>query len=162
MADILVLQNGPLSRFKDWPNPDVPSVCAGIYTVWDGDDFLYAGMAGRKLTRQAIENGHVSTKEQGLRKRLAAHAAGQRSGDQFSVYVADRFVLKSLSGTQIGKIAAGTLSFDRLVRQYIHERLNYRWLKMPDDGTAFQLEQAIRNGALPAGLPLLNPGRLAV
>ena len=47
MTELETLQNGPLSRFSDWPNPAVPLVAARVYTfgmgfssymlVWPGD-----------------------------------------------------------------------------------------------------------------------------
>ena len=41
--------------------------------------------------------------------RLASHASGRRSGDQFLIYVCDRLVLPRL-GNRIGEIAGGALS----------------------------------------------------
>ena len=35
------LRTGQFFRFADWPNPDVPNWRAGVYTVWDGPEFLY-------------------------------------------------------------------------------------------------------------------------
>jgi hypothetical protein len=73
------------------------------------------------------------------------------------VYVADRFVLPTLSPNEIAQIAAGELSFDARVRRCIHERLSYRWVEVPDGIAAYRLETQICRGALAAGLPLLNP-----
>jgi hypothetical protein len=44
---------------------------------------------------------------QGIYTRLQSHASGRRSGDQFSVYVADRLVLPTLSHDDINAIALG-------------------------------------------------------
>jgi hypothetical protein len=44
------LQEGPIFRFCDWPNPQVPQVAAGVYTVWRDSELMYVGMAGRGLT----------------------------------------------------------------------------------------------------------------
>ena len=88
------LEAGPLYRFQDWPNDQVPKRAAGVYTVWDGDRLLYVGMSGRAMTAEDLEvspNGRVVAK--GLWTRLNAHASGRRSGDQFCVYVCDRFVV---------------------------------------------------------------------
>jgi hypothetical protein len=41
------LQSGPLYRFADWPNAEVPIVAVGLYTVWGSEGFIYVGMAGR-------------------------------------------------------------------------------------------------------------------
>jgi hypothetical protein len=88
------LEAGPLHRFQDWPNDQVPKRAAGVYTVWDPDRLLYVGMSGRAMTAADLEvspNGRVVAK--GLWTRLNAHAVGRRSGDQFCVYVCDRFVV---------------------------------------------------------------------
>ena len=82
------LQHGPLYRFADWPNPEVPLVAAGVYTIWEGDWFLYVGMAGRALTAEDIATLRArGEKRKGLAERLNSHASGRRSGDQFCVYV---------------------------------------------------------------------------
>lgn len=65
------LVEGPVYLSRDWPNPAVPKVAAGVYTIWQGSELIYAG----------------------LYSRLSSHWAGRRSGDQFCVYVADRLVL---------------------------------------------------------------------
>jgi hypothetical protein len=96
-AAVQELETGPLHRFQDWPNEQVPTRAAGVYTVWDGDRLLYVGMSGRAMTADDLEVspcGRVVPK--GLRTRLNAHASGRRSGDQFCVYVCDRFVVPGL------------------------------------------------------------------
>lgn len=77
------LRDGPLYRFADWPNPEVPNGRIGVYTVWGGDELIYVGMGGRAVGPSADTNGPASTKLTGLRSRLASHASGRRSGDQF-------------------------------------------------------------------------------
>ena len=52
--ELTVLETGPAYRFSDWPNPDVPSVAAGVYTVWRGEQFIYVGMSGRGWTVDAV------------------------------------------------------------------------------------------------------------
>jgi hypothetical protein len=92
------LEAGSLHRFQDWPNDQVPKRAAGVYTVWDGDRLLYVGMSGRAMAAEDLEvspNGRVVAK--GLWTRLNAHASGRRSGDQFCVYVCDRFVVPTLT-----------------------------------------------------------------
>src|SRR4051794_13178007 len=157
MAELECLQGGPLARFSDWPNPEVPIVAAGVYTIWDDCRLVYAGMAGRSLTREVIANAREGGVVKGLRQRLASHASGRRSGDQFCVYVADRLVLGTLSAAEIAQIASGELSLDARVGHYIQERLAYRWVETRDGVAAYALEAQICRGALPAGLPLLNP-----
>ena len=33
------------SWFREWPNPSVPDVAAGVYVVWSGEQLIYAGMS---------------------------------------------------------------------------------------------------------------------
>jgi hypothetical protein len=79
------LEIGPLHRFQDWPDEQVPKQAAGVYTVWDGDRLLYVGMSGRAMTAEDLEGsdgGRIVAK--GLRTRLNAHASGRRSGETSS------------------------------------------------------------------------------
>jgi hypothetical protein len=32
---LIALETGPSHRFSDWPNPSVPKVAAGVYSVWE-------------------------------------------------------------------------------------------------------------------------------
>jgi hypothetical protein len=43
------LRDGPLYRFADWPNPEVPNGRIGVYTVWGGDELIHVGMGGRAV-----------------------------------------------------------------------------------------------------------------
>jgi hypothetical protein len=121
------LETRSLYRFQDWPNEQVPKRAAGVYTVWEGDRLLYVGMSGRAMTAEDLEvseGGRVVAK--GLWTRLNSHASGRRSGDQFCVYVGDRFVVPDLTPSQQHQLAAGTLSLDSLIRAFVRERLAYR------------------------------------
>ena len=152
------LEAGPLHPFKDWPNDQVPKRAAGVYSVWDGDRLLYVGMSGRAMTAEDLEvslNGRVVAK--GLWTRLNAHASGRRSGDQFCVYVCDRFVIPALIPSQQQDLAAGGLSLDDLTRTFIRDRLAYRFIVTADGGDAARLEAEVRRGTLSAGRPYLNP-----
>ena len=40
---LVELRDGPLYRFADWPNPEVPNGRIGVYTVWGGDELIYVG-----------------------------------------------------------------------------------------------------------------------
>ena len=44
---VIELTAGPLRRFADWPDEQVPRRTAGVYTVWRDEEFLYVGMSGR-------------------------------------------------------------------------------------------------------------------
>lgn len=102
------LSTGPLASFRDWPNPAVPPVSAGVYTIWLDTALLYAGMAGRGLTQERIAHSLLlGAKPTGLVTRLASHASGRRSGDQFCIYVCDRFVVPDLSSADLEVLREG-------------------------------------------------------
>jgi hypothetical protein len=152
------LETGPLHRFQDWPNEQVPKRAAGVYTVWEGDRLLYVGMSGRAMIVEDLEvsdGGRIRPK--GLWTRLNTHASGRRSGDQFCVYVGDRFVVPGLTPSQQRQLAAGALSLDTLILAFVHERLSYRFVITADGTEALRLEREIRRGSLSAGKPYLNP-----
>jgi hypothetical protein len=114
-------------------------------------------MAGRGQTVETLAGYRVKNgKPRGLYERLASHASGRRSGDQFCVYVADRFVLPALTTDEIRSIAAGEHGMDAFVRRFIHAELGYRCVETPDGGAALALERRLIDGEL-GQLPLLNP-----
>jgi hypothetical protein len=151
------LRDGPLYRFADWPNPEVPNGRIGVYTVWRGDQLIYAGMAGRALGSSADTNRPASTKLTGLRSRLASHASGRRAGDQFCIHLFGRPVLPTLSHQQIQNAARGQLSLDGLTRQLIRQSHSYRFTVVSDAVTARAVEREIQREGLANGPPLLNP-----
>ena len=148
------LANSTSYRFSEWPNPEVPTFGAGVYTIWHHDGrFIYVGMSGRGMTADTVRR----KKPQGIHTRLRSHASGRRSGDQFCVYVADRFVLPTLSHEDIMAIASGRHQMDALIRRYIHENLSYRFVMLPNSKAAGDLEAAIQDGKWEYGPPFLNP-----
>ena len=152
------LENGQEFYFRDWSSNNIPKICAGVYTIWQDQKLIYVGMSGRSLSAEQIETHcNNNSKAKGLFTRLKSHASGRRSGDHFCVYVGDRLVLPLLSQVQIIKIGAGELSFDSLIKDFIHKNLTYRFVETPNDETAFFLEKEIRSGALKDGNPFLNP-----
>jgi hypothetical protein len=151
------LANGSLHRFADWPNPEVRRVAVGIYSIWRNEEFVYVGIAGRNSEEKLLA-AKPKSKLCGLADRLRSHAHGRRSGDQFCVYVADRLVLPALTKDDIDGIASGRLSFDALVRSYIHQHLSYRYftfdgLTKQEQESARRLEQRIQSGDTPLGQP---------
>jgi hypothetical protein len=115
-------------------------------------------MARRSLTAESIlEHRNDPTRVTGLRSRLASHASGRLSGDQFCVYVADRLVLPRLDQETIQAVPDGTVSLDSFVRDYIHDRLTYRFIEAADGADARALEDRVCRGGLEAGPPVLNP-----
>src|SRR5215467_14693682 len=155
---IAALAEGNAHRFSDWPNPEVPTFGAGVYTIWHRDGrFIYVGMSGREITTSTIPRNSPH----GLYTRLHSHWGGRRSGDQFCIYVADRFVLPTLSQEDIASIACGRHEMDALVRRYIHDELLYRYIIVQEGKEALAIEAAIKSGAWGRGRPFLNPGRLS-
>src|SRR4051812_40698276 len=99
MADdelLRALRDGPLHPFSNFHDVEqLPRTGAGVYTIWDEEGTLvYVGIAGRNLVGK------------GLHGRLKSHYQGRRSGDQFCVYVSDRYVLATLTTAQRAAIAA--------------------------------------------------------
>ena len=155
-ASLSDLAAGTAYPFSEWPNPEVPDFGAGVYTIWHHDGrFIYVGMSGRGMTADTAKRN----KRQGIYTRLQSHFRGRRSGDQFCVYVADRFVLPTLSQEGVAAIASGRHQMDAFVRKYIHENLSYRFVILPDGKAARDLEAAIQGGKWGPGRPFLNPGK---
>jgi hypothetical protein len=143
------LERGRLFWFADWPVASVPTSGAVVYTVWNrSGEFVYVGMAGRGETS--------TTRGSGPFGRLASHASGRRSGDQFCIYVCDRLVLPTVR-VRIDDVAAGRFSLDGATRQYVRTELGFRMTHVTDGREALQVERLIQRGALAAGRPLLNP-----
>jgi len=102
-------------KFSDWPNPEIPSVAAGVYAIWHGKQLIYCGMSGREIER-AVKEGR---QRYGLVTRLESHAQGLLSGDQFCVYVANRLVVPSLLLEQLPAFESGELNLGTLVKRHI-------------------------------------------
>ncbi len=154
------LQAGPVFRFADWPNDQVPRRAAGVYTIWHADKLLYVGMSGRGAQAEDLVAlpGHDRTdKAKWLWTRLDSHASGRRSGDPFNVCICDRFIVPALTPGQQSDIADGKLLLDQLTKAYIRKHLSYRFTIYPSGQQALSAEQQARAGALPAGRPYLNP-----
>ena len=82
-SELSELTKGKLLSFDEKPSWNVPNVSCGVYTVWNGDDFLYVGMSGRNINESNIKTLENIGKKIGLITRLESQASGQRSGDQF-------------------------------------------------------------------------------
>jgi hypothetical protein len=155
------LEDGPRHHFAAWPNRDIPFAPAGVYTVWQGDIFIYVGMAGRSMgvdPKNPPSAGTPTTKPKNpLQSRPNAHALGRRSGDQFCVYACDRFVVPDLNPLQLEKVAEGKLKLDVLTKQYIRDNYDYSYITDLGGYTALQIERVVQRGTLSAGKPYLNP-----
>ena len=141
--------------FRDWPNPAIPAVAAGVYVVWQGDKLIYAGMSGKDIEKKKQKRKY------GLVTRLRSHASGRLSGDQMNVYVANRFVVPEIDAVQQARFAAGTLRLDTLTRQYIHEHFEYQYLVVKHSDEAYALERLCLCGHIFGQRPYLNPEKAA-
>ena len=157
MNQIHELKSGNAYPFATWPHAEIPKATAGVYSIWDNVGMLvYVGMSGRGMSNEHLKASQSEGRKRGLYTRLHSHASGARSGDQFCVYIADRFVLPRLTQDQIKAISERTIAFDHLVRAYIHANLSYRFAVTHDGQEAIDLERAARSGSL-GSLPFLNP-----
>jgi hypothetical protein len=104
------LVTGPVCCLADWPNDQVPRRAAGVYTVWRQGEFIYVGMSGRGARAEDFVAGHCDEDQaKWLWTRLSSHASGRRSGDQFNVYICDRFVVPTLTARQQSCSIRGSL-----------------------------------------------------
>ena len=112
---------------------------------------VYVGMSGRSIEVAG------SKAKYGLVTRLASHASGRLSGDQFCVYVANRFVIPSLVPSQLPLFASGELRLDALTKAYVSQRLEYAFTIVETARQAHDLERSGRSGEVFGVKPLLNP-----
>jgi hypothetical protein len=69
--------------------------------VWQDTELIYAGMSGRGTQAEDFAaRPDQPGKPKGLWTRLNSHASGIRSGDQFNIYIWDRFVVPMLTPDQ--------------------------------------------------------------
>ena len=129
------LETGPLHRFQDWPNEEVPKRAAGVSTVWEGDRLLYVGMSGRAMTAEDLEvsdGGRIRPKELWIRLNT------QRPAAALAINSACMSVTASWSRASphpsSNSSPPGALSLDTLMRAFVHERLSYRFV-ITADGT---------------------------
>jgi len=150
------LNSSPMYKFMDWPNRDMPSIAAGIYTIYDNHgQFIYVGMAGADLNEFKINDKIKSNKRSGLFDRLNSHANGYRSGDRFNIYIGDLFILPILNSNEIKKILDKELSFDTFIKNYIRKNLSYKYLITPNT-VVRELEKFIQVNGINGELPSIN------
>ena len=159
-------------KFKDWgaeAKKFVPDVAPGVYLVWKDDKLIYAGMSGKKLTSESIKEardkiserkkaGKNVTMEQrkGLFKRLNSHASGRLSGDQFCVYVANRYIAPEISVKERKALKLGVLTFDDLAKKFIEAHFEYSFIETESGEKAMKLEKEILDGNTELQKPYLN------
>ena len=156
---IAELAQSTLHSFGDWPNREIPRVCAGVYAVYDRDErFIYAGMAGASLTEAVIRQKEAEGKKSGLFDRLNSHASGYRSGDRFNIYIGDLYVLPTLSRGEIKLISRGEWSFDASIKHLIRDELSYRYL-VTANTVVRELESDMQRYGIDGVLPAIDARR---
>ena len=123
----------PPVRFAEADWTAVPDA-AGAYVIYDADEVVYVGMAGR--------NGQGS-----LRRRLRDHASGQIV-NMFAQYLFLARV-QFLGGERICHPRAAQSA----CRSYIRERCAFRFVQADDGAEARLLEQQLKRELK----PVLNP-----
>ena len=161
MSVLARLEKGRLYRFDDWPTGDLPRIAAGVYTIWRGTEFVYVGMAGRG-NAETKEQAKMKGKPWGLHDRLNSHRLGRRGGDQFCIYICDRFIVPTLSPTELHEVGNGELLLDERTGEFIRAELAFRFMETPDGKKALQIEREVQQGGLLAGTPILGKERGAV
>ena len=111
-------------------------------------------MSGRKIEKHRFSN---SKKKYGLVTRLASHASGRLSGDQFCVYVANRLVIPDLKQVDLEAFRGGNQTLDALTKKYIHQNFEYQYCLLESSQEAYSLEAQCRRGDVFGTVPLLNP-----
>src|SRR5262245_45959400 len=84
------LEHGQLYFFRFWPNPRVPQVAVGVYTIWRNTELIHVGMAGHSLTADQISVHRVDTvRNKGLYPRLAMLHDGEVVTSSVSILPTD-------------------------------------------------------------------------
>ena len=152
------LETGQLHTFANFAAAAIPKNIAGVYTIWEGDRFVYVGIGGTRIRyTEPNDEAQPSKPVEGLHGRLKQHHNGDRSGDKFCIYVCDRFVLPSLTPDEIERVGTGALSLDKLTRDWIQAHLAFRYIRTHSGDEARKIENEVKAGALIAGRPFLNP-----
>jgi len=142
---------GASFSFEQNPREIIPAYGSIIYTVWDRDDnWLYVGIGGVGLGAQ------TPLEKRNPRSRIQQHRSGIRSGDQFCIYVHDKYIVPSLDLTNY-QFNKGAL--DRLTRDYIRKYMRYRFMVFQTvDGNVIvrKIEKELKDGLPNYGKPLLN------
>jgi hypothetical protein len=151
---VAALISGPLFSFSGGLHHTLPLAVHGVYTIWKNNQFLYVGIAGRKLDLSIVYD-----KMRGLKDRLDSHWKGRRSGDQFAVYVFDSLIVPNLTDEQRRQFGTGKLHGDSLTRSFVQKYLSYRFVVTESYKEAMTIEAHLAKGQTSAGFPLLNPWR---
>jgi hypothetical protein len=138
----------PLRKFSTTNINEIPEFGSIIYTVFlDESEFIYVGIGG--LAGKTVHDRNP-------RSRIRQHSQGARSGDQFCIYIQDFYVIPELIGKPYTPLKG---QLDRLTRDFIQTRLNYRYLVIQSeesDKEVRQIERDLQSNKHGFGLPKLN------
>lgn len=75
------LETGPLHLFSDFATASVPTNIEGVYTIWDGNRFIYVGIGGTQIRfTDPDDEGEPAKPVKGLRGRLDQHRSAPAAG----------------------------------------------------------------------------------
>ena len=106
---------------------------------------------------QAKNREEAAQKEIWVSDSPESQAKGQLSGDQFNVYVANRFVVPSLTTDQQSQMFTELLTLEILTQQHIHQHFRFRYLIVNHSNEAFAIERLFQGGYIFKQRPHLNP-----
>jgi len=138
----------PLLDFTNKNVQSIPEYGSIIYTVFlDKTDFIYVGIGG--LSGDSV-------KKRDPKGRMKQHTQGNRSGDQFCIYIQDFYVIPQI----INKPYVPKKRYlDTLTKDFIQTRLSFRYIviQTEDSNTVVRrLEREVQSG-IHSVKPLLNP-----
>ena len=148
------LTTGTLYSFSKRPNQGIPNVAIGIYTIWNGNEFAYVGISGTNVNDEDYQKDIVK----GLKKRLRAHHSGGIGGDKFCVLVFERYISRDITSNDLQKMARKELFLRELNRNFIRDKLTYRFTILDSKEHLHKYEDFIKQGGIESiGKPYLNP-----
>ena len=125
----------------------------GIYALWNGQVFLYVGIA--RVDPSSTQN----LQARGVPGRLGTYERSRLTSD-FSIAVAFRFVVPTMTDTERRALTTGEMSVRDVqarVRSWVHEHVEFSTV-ICDAPTAITAEKVARTVGLPTvGPPAFNP-----
>jgi hypothetical protein len=138
----------PLLDFTNKNVQSIPEYGSIIYTIFlDKKDFIYVGIGG-------LSGDSVVKRDP--RGRIKQHTQGNRSGDQFCIYIQDFYVIPQIMNKPY---VPKKRYLDTLTKEFIQTRLSFRYIVFQTEDsitTVRRLEKEIQSG-LHSPKPLLNP-----
>lgn len=141
-------EESSLLPFSSESADKIPEFGSILYAVFlDKTEFIYIGIGG-------VAGKTVTDRKP--RSRIKQHIQGNRSGDQFCIYIQDFYVIPQLIGK---KYTPQKGHLDKLVKSFIQSRLSFRFLAFQTDDSSQivrKLEREIQAGQYHNRLPTLN------